>query len=357
MLLRARRTIYGQSCCQVGRLSCSRSPAPSGGLDAAQVAVYDLRSHKSKTLFRGGSAARYVAAPFAKPGAPGGYLVFVAKGGLRSIGFDLSRLETQGTVITLAEQVVTDFMGDGDFAVAHNGTLLYGDAPGSRATLPRELVWVDRAAREKPAGPPPNSYLSVSISPVDESRFALTVLEEDQAKIWIWDGEGFTKLRFKLEESRVRPCGLPMATRSFFKAARPTVGPACGGWPQMVPVIPSAWRSAPTPSWRPAWRMRVISYFTRRSGNTNLDILQLALGGNREITPLIQTSAFETNGMVSPNRHWLAFQCCTESQPDIYISPYPKTLMVNGQCRTRAAEWPSGPLHLKNCFLSPLMAR
>ena len=79
--------------------------AQTGGLDAAQVAVFDLRTRTQKILFRGGSAARYVPNPAAAPGAPSGYLVYVAQGALRSIPFDLDKLVTQGTAAPAVPRV------------------------------------------------------------------------------------------------------------------------------------------------------------------------------------------------------------------------------------------------------------
>ena len=64
----------------------------TGGLDTAQVAVRDLRTGTQKILVRGGSDAHYV---------PSGHLVYIAAGALRAIPFDVDRLETRGTAVTM----------------------------------------------------------------------------------------------------------------------------------------------------------------------------------------------------------------------------------------------------------------
>ena len=64
--------------------------ATTGGIDASQVAVLDLRTGTQKILMRGGSQAQYV---------PSGHLVYAAAGTLRAVAFDLERLETIGTAI------------------------------------------------------------------------------------------------------------------------------------------------------------------------------------------------------------------------------------------------------------------
>jgi hypothetical protein len=79
----------------------------TGGLDAAQVAVRDLRTGAQKVLLRGGSHGHYVAS---------GHLVYVAAGTLRAISFDPNRLETHGTAVPVLPRLATTSFGAGDFA-------------------------------------------------------------------------------------------------------------------------------------------------------------------------------------------------------------------------------------------------
>ena len=91
----------------------------TGGLDAAQVAVRDLRTGAQKVLLRGGSHGHYVAS---------GHLVYVAAGSLRAIPFDPNRLETHGEAVPVLSRLFVGSTGAGDFAVAADGTLIYVDA-------------------------------------------------------------------------------------------------------------------------------------------------------------------------------------------------------------------------------------
>ena len=88
----------------------------TGGIDASQVAVLDLRTGTQKILMRGGSQAQYV---------PSGHLVYVAAGTLRAVAFDLKRLEMIGTAIPVVSQVVTLPNGTAEFDIARDGTLVY----------------------------------------------------------------------------------------------------------------------------------------------------------------------------------------------------------------------------------------
>jgi hypothetical protein len=83
-------------------------------LDAAQVAVLDLRTNTPKILVHGGGHAHYVSS---------GHLVYTAAGTLRAIPFDLNRLETRGTSVPVVPRPVTTPQGAGDFAVATQSTI------------------------------------------------------------------------------------------------------------------------------------------------------------------------------------------------------------------------------------------
>ena len=103
----------------------------TGGPDAAQVAVRDLRTGTQKILVRGGSDAHYVAS---------GHLVYVAAGSLRAIPFDLTRLETHGTAVPVLPRLATTLRGAGDFSVAADGMLVYVDLPASLSANAHTLV-------------------------------------------------------------------------------------------------------------------------------------------------------------------------------------------------------------------------
>jgi hypothetical protein len=119
----------------------------TGGLDAAQVAVRDLRTRMQKVLLRGGGHGHYVA----------GHLVYVAAGTLRAIAFDPNRLEVHGTAVPVLGRLATTFMGTGDFAVAADGTLVYVDvpetSPRTRARSCGSIAWAKRSPSPRRRAP------------------------------------------------------------------------------------------------------------------------------------------------------------------------------------------------------------
>jgi serine/threonine-protein kinase len=132
-----------------GRALLFTITAATGGADAAQVAVLDLATRKSTVLLRGASDARYVSS---------GYLVYAAGASLRAVPFDLERLETRGTPVTIQSGLVTSPLGLSEFVVAADGTLAYMDVPTTATAVGATLVWVDRTGREEPLQAPARNY-------------------------------------------------------------------------------------------------------------------------------------------------------------------------------------------------------
>jgi len=68
--------------------------------------------------------------------------------------------------------------------------------------------------------------------------------------------------------------------------------------------------------------------------------LQMTLDGTHKITPLLHTKSWELGGLISPDGRWLAYQCCTDSQPEIQISPYPNVEAGRWQLSTGGGRSP-----------------
>src|SRR5688572_22005330 len=157
-----------------GRAVLFTITSQTGGLDAAQVAVLDLETGTHRVLVRGGSHAHYVSS---------GHLVYASAGTLRAVPFDLARLETRGTPVTVVPDVVTTIKGGMDAVVAGDGTLAY--VLGTVEGTPRTLVWVDRQGRETPLLAQPRPYLLPALSP-DGTRVAVFANDQEH-DLWLWD--------------------------------------------------------------------------------------------------------------------------------------------------------------------------
>src|SRR5262245_14241014 len=308
----------------------------TGGLDAAQMAVCDLRTGAQKVLLRGGSDGHYVAS---RPGSPeradreGGDLVYVAAGTLRAIAFDPTRLETHGSAVPVLPRLATSSSGAGDFDVATDGTLVYVDALG-RANE-RTLVWVDRSGKEEPVAAQPRAYQHPRVSP-DGMRVALWSNDQDD-DIWIWDLRRQNLTRLTLDAGQDRfPVWTPDGQRIVFNSNR---GGALNLWWQAADGTGVAQRLTTSSNNQfpsgitPDGTAVVFNEATPTMGN---DLFQVALDGTHRVTPLLQTQFDERNGVVSPDGRWLAYESNSSgSRYEVFVRPFPNT--AGGQWQVSVA--------------------
>ena len=288
--------------------------ATTGGPDAAQVALLDLTTGTPRVLMRGGSHAHYI---------PTGHLVYTAGGTLRAIRFDLARLETRGTAVTVLPRLVTKPQGAGEFVVAADGTLAYVDAADFAAAA-TTLVWVDRQGREELLAAPPSSYMHPRLSP-DGMRLAVATGGQGSGNIWVWDlaRQKLSQMTFDSQVDH-SPVWTPDGRRLLFFSPSRDAGlfwqPADGTG--AAERLDTGLPSAVTPDGK-----HVIFHV----GVAN-DLMMLALDGTRHIEPLIQTSANERNGVVSPDGRWLAYESDSSGRFEIYVKPFPNLKCGNMEC-------------------------
>jgi eukaryotic-like serine/threonine-protein kinase len=286
----------------------------TGGLDKAQVVARDLRTGTQKTLLRGGSHAHYVAS---------GHLVYVAAGTLRAIAFDANRLETRGMAVPIAARVVTTGFGTAEYAVATDSTLVYVDSAGSLAANARTLVWVDRTGKEEPIAAPPRAYEHPRLSP-DGKRVALWINDQED-DIWIWDFARPRLARMTLDPGMDRfPIWTRDGLRIVFTSSR---AGALNLWWQAADFTGVAERlttssNSQFPTGITPDGKAVV--FNEATPTMDSDLLQVALDGTHQVTPLLQTKFDEFNGIVSPDGRWLAYESNSAGDSfEIYVRPFP----------------------------------
>jgi eukaryotic-like serine/threonine-protein kinase len=131
--------------------------------DDTRIVVQSLATGQQKVLIEGGADARYVKT---------GHLIYMRRGTLMAVPFDLKRLEVTGDAVGLLANVMQAAniqplqidSGAGQFAVSESGALAYlsgGVFPQDRWSL----VWVDRTGKTEPFNVPSGSYLAPRLSP------------------------------------------------------------------------------------------------------------------------------------------------------------------------------------------------
>jgi serine/threonine-protein kinase len=301
----------------------------TGGLDAASLAVLDLRSQQSTILLRGGSHAQYV---------PSGHLVYAAGETLRAVGFDLTHLKIVGTSIPVIPQVLTTSLGIVDAGLARDGTLIYVVGTGESGAG-RTLVWVDRQGHETPIeAAKPRAYFFPRVSP-DGTRVAVGVLDQ-KTDIWLLGLDRPTATRLTSDSAGHATFvwtrdGRRMVFNSSGAGTRNLLSQAADGSGPVERLTENPNVQIPTDVSPDG-----IVVFTERSSTTGDDVMGVRLDGKRQVTPLVQTPFDERNGIVSPDGRWLAYEANDSGSFEIYVRPFPDVARGRSQVSTSGGTQP-----------------
>ena len=302
--------------------------AATGGLEAAQIAVLDLQTGTHRVLVRGGSHAHYVPGGqilMERAANGSGHLVFAAAGTLRAVPFDLDRLETRGTPVSVLPGIVTTPHGGLDLVVATDGTMAYVTGAGGVASGERTLVWVDRQGRETPIPAPARAYAFPRVSP-DGTR-VVAYAQDQELDLWALDLRRTTLTRTTFDRAiDAFPVWTPDSLRVIFSSGRAgtrNLFRQSADGTALERLSQSTSQQDPTAT-SPDGRQLI---FTEVSASTGRDVMQMTLDNERRVTPLVNSTFTETNGIVSPNGRWLAYEANDSGQYQIWVRPFPD---VNG---------------------------
>ena len=289
--------------------------AITGGVQAAQIAVYDRQTGTHKVVVRGGSHAHYV---------DSGHLVYAAGNTLRAVAFDAAALETRGSPVEIVSDMLTTEAppaGGLNGGIARDDTFVYVRGSGTY-TGQRALVWVDREGHETAVPAPPRAYFAPRISP-EGNRIAVWVAEQD-SDLWLWDMSRATITRLTFAPGiDAYPVWTHDGRRLFFvserEGARNMFWQSADGTGRVEPMPRSANVQYPTAITPDGNRL----IFTETAPKTAEDVMQVDLAASHIVAPLIESTFAERNGVVSPDGHWLAYEANDSGQFEIYVRPYP----------------------------------
>jgi Tol biopolymer transport system component len=270
-----------------------------------------------------------------------GHLVFHKADALYAQPFDLDALAPRGEMVRIATQVTfTSSHGYGAFAVARDGTLVYGEEdPGVSVDAGNQQLrlwqpaWVDRQGRELEKVGSYHVYRGLEVSP-DGKRIALHRHDEPGGDVWIVEPTGTdTRLTFEPARDNSMPIWSPPTGEHIVFGARRD-----GKWALIrrlsdgrgieevlydsdVPIVPMSWSSD---------GLRIV--FGQGDGQTNNDLWVLTLespggtpakGSKPEV--FVSTPFNETHGQISPDGRWIAYASneTKSDQYEIYVRPFP----------------------------------
>jgi eukaryotic-like serine/threonine-protein kinase len=311
------------------------------GPTTSDIAVLDLETGRYKTLLRGGSAAVFV-----EPG----YLVYASGATLQAVRFDPRRLEVSGDPMPVIDQVMNTSVGNANFSVARNGTLVYvaGGGALTQNVFPRSLVWVDRRGIETPIKAPPRTYGVARLSP-DGTRVAVDI-RSPEPDIWVWDLAHETLTPLNSDPAfDLAPVWTPDSRRIIWSSSRGGGNPnlyvqsADGTGPveRLTTNDFAQFATAVTPD-----GSRVILITPNAvSGIGSLaavDMFTAPIDARGQPPgPLLQSSAQKLAADVSPDGKWLAYQSDESGRREVFVRPFPNVDAARRQISSEGGTRPA----------------
>jgi serine/threonine-protein kinase len=279
--------------------------------EKAHIAVLSLDTKERRTLFQGGTFARYV---------PTGHLIYVRQHTLMAVPFNPESQEITGQPVPVLEDIALDLSnGNSQFSFSQNGMFAY--IPASTLAVKNELLWVDRRGKQQRVTETLQRYSDPALSP-DGRRVAVTVIG-DSRDVWIHDlGRGtLTRLTFG-DTAEFNPVWTPDGRRLIYSLEEPQYNlywkPADGSGPGER-LLTSPFDKQPT-SVSPEGK--VLAYH-EVNPETRTDLWVLPLEGKREPKLFLRTPFQESGAVFSPDGRWLAYHSDESGQWEVYVQAYP----------------------------------
>ena len=287
----------------------------TGAYDTASIEVMSLADHRRKTLVQGGTFGRYLLS---------GHLVYVNRGTLFAVPFDVDRLEVHGTPAPVLDQVgYTVGVGSAQLDFSQAGTLVYRRGGAGSGLL--TVAWLDSSGRMQPLLAKPGPYGRPSMSP-DGQRLALEVSEESGTDIWVYDWQRDTMTRLTFTGKSSRPLWNPDGRYIVFQAAG-----------EGMSVIRSDGAGKPRPLTQSKIFQEAYSFtpdgkrlaFMEQASGSSFDLWTVPLesddAGLRAGKPevFLQTPADERYPTFSPDGRWIAYRSDESGTSQVYVRAFP----------------------------------
>ena len=297
------------------------SAIAADNFDDADISAYSAGTGKWKTILHGGSYARYL---------PSGHLVYVHKGTLFAVPFDVKRLEITGQPIPIVEGLTTNTdTGGAQFSVTDSGTLMYVAGDALRADV--AIYWMDAAGKFTPIRETPGIYGDLAISP-DGKRLAMDINDGKRTDIWVLDLERDTLTRITFaSNTNMYPFWTPDGQRIVYASSEKGIPPNLwwiradgGGDAQRLTESKNA--QIPS-SWSPDGK--ILAFF-ESSPTTFYDAMIMPIEGSEKSgwkpgqpKPFVNTAFNEILPAFSPDGKWIAYQSNESGTFEIYVRPFP----------------------------------
>ena len=286
--------------------------------DGFSIIALSLADRKPRVLIRGGTYGRYVAS---------GHLLYVNRGTLFSVPFNLDRLEVQGAPTSIVEDVsFSSLFGYAQFDTSLGGTLVYRRSAGKGfLTVQR----IDSSGKATSLLSKPGLYQYPRLSP-DGQRLALTMVDGEHEDVWISDWRSGKLTRITSRGHYLAPVWTPDA--QALVVAGPSGGISWLSPDERVNARPLLASSSIQMPWSFSPDGKRLAFFEMHPG-TGFDlwtvpIEQTTSGYGSELhagkpEPFLQTKAFEVYPAFSPDGRWLAYGSNESGTWQVYVRAFP----------------------------------
>jgi serine/threonine-protein kinase len=290
------------------------------GDDEQGIAMQTIGTAGHHLLVGGANAPRYATAP--------GVLIYSHLGELFAVRWRPTDTSLGQAVPVAMPELTSDSGGNegsGNYAVSRDGTLAY--ISGGRGRDIKRLVWIDRAGKVEPSAWPERVYENVTIGP-DGTR-AIVQIKEGKTGLWMADlaRHTLTPIGSNVPGSSQAPLWTHDGARVIYRATRKGLRnlywrAADGSGDEEALTSKPDVVQAPT-SVTPDGEWVV---FNEGSAQATAGVWMVRLvnqGGDRTPRPVFTPSAGESDGQISPNGKWIAFQAPVSSRQETFVAPFP----------------------------------
>jgi eukaryotic-like serine/threonine-protein kinase len=283
----------------------------------------------------GSASTRVTSADSAGVYLPSGWLLWVRAGTLVAQRLDVAQAALTGEPVTLADGVAVDGLSfRSAVSVAATGLVAYRTGSGSQ----RQLTWIDRSGTARGTlGEPDGSLSGPRVSP-DGRRVVVERTVQGNTDLWLLDGSRTSRFTFDAAQDN-RPAWSRDGMRIVFRSLRTNAGDLyqklTSGAGMEELVLASDQAKVPS-SWSPDGRFLL---YTSGDPQTSQDLWVLKMLGDRTPSVFLKTPFRESNGALSPDGQWLAYQSNESGRSEIYVRPFVPPGAAGTAAGARGGQW------------------
>jgi serine/threonine-protein kinase len=278
--------------------------------DEADIVAFSLKDHRRETVIQhAGMYPRYL---------PNGYLIYVTKGNLMGVPFDVEHLAIRGPTTLLEQLSSSPRVGAAQLDFSRNGTLAYrmGEAEGLTT-----IQWLDSAGNAESLVSEPARYQYFRLSP-HGSQLAYTVDTGAGTDLWIYDWQRGTKTRLTNGITAWGPVWSPDGQFVVFNSAGRILWTRADGGDRPHPLTDGRTLEESPTSFSPDGKQLVVSKLVPEQGPCIRTLpLEIVSGQLRAGEPQLftKTSTLDNFASFSPDGRWLAYADADAGRYEVYV--------------------------------------